>query len=89
MSLADALGPQLSQNVPFNDAYLNYEAEQPQPIDQDEEMDDLFDEDAVVDQVERYSIPPSVPGYTLFIEVAWELLQERVSIGWWAGRRDF
>lgn len=57
MSLADALGPQLSQNVPFNDAYLGYEAEQPPPIDQDEEMDDLFDEDAVVDQVERNASP--------------------------------
>lgn len=58
MSLADALGPHLSESVPFDDAYPVGDAEQPALIDQDEEMDDLFDENAVVDQPERYSISP-------------------------------
>jgi hypothetical protein len=80
MSLADALGPQLSQNVSLKDAYLAHDAGPPAPIDQDEEMDDLFDEDAVVDQVERYSIPPPTPYYTLFIEVAWELSHRNASV---------
>jgi len=61
MSLADALNPHVSENVPLDDAYLAHDAEQPAPIDQDEEMDDLFDEDAVVDQAERYSISPFHP----------------------------
>ena len=81
MSLADALGPQLSQSVPFNDAYLAHDAaDQPALIDQDEEMDDLFDEDAAVEQVERYSVPPSTPCYTLFIGVAWELSHRHASV---------
>ena len=54
MSLADALGPQLSENVPFNNPYFIRDAEQPDQVDRDEEMDDLFDEGAVVDQIERY-----------------------------------
>ena len=58
MSLADALNPHLSEKIPLHGPYLVHDAEQPAPIDQDEEMDDLFDEDAVVDQAERYSIPP-------------------------------
>lgn len=58
MSLADALNPHLIENIPLDDAYLAHDAEQPATADQDEEMDDLFDEDAVVDQAERYSISP-------------------------------
>ena len=58
MSLADALNPHVTENIPLDDVYLAEDAEQPPQIDQDEEMDDLFDEDAVVDQVERYSISP-------------------------------
>jgi hypothetical protein len=53
MSLADALGPHLSENAPFDDPYLVRDAEQPVLIDQDEDMDDLFDENAEVDQAER------------------------------------
>jgi len=56
MSLADALNPHVTENIPLDDAYSVHGAEQPPSIDQDEEMDDLFDEDAVVDQTERYSI---------------------------------
>ena len=56
MSLADALNPHISENIPLHDVYLGHDLEQPPPIDQDEEMDDLFGEDAVVDQAERYSI---------------------------------
>ena len=58
MSLADALNPHVTENIPLDDAYLAHDAEQPPSIDQDEEMDDLFGEDAVVDQAERYSISP-------------------------------
>ena len=58
MSLADALNPHLSENIQLHGPYVVHDAEQPAPIDQDEEMDDLFGEDAVVDQAERYYIPP-------------------------------
>ena len=58
MSLADALNPHVTENILLEDAYLAHDAGQPPSIDQDEEMDDLFDEDAVVDQAERYSISP-------------------------------
>lgn len=54
MSLADALNPHVTENIPLE--YSVHGAEQPPSIDQDEEMDDLFDEDAVVDHTERYSI---------------------------------
>ena len=66
MSLADALNPQVSGNGAVREAYLTHDAKQPPPIDQDEEMDDLFDEDAVVDQAERYSSispPVRIPNY--------------------------
>lgn len=59
MSLADALNPHISENIPLGDVYSTQDAEQPATADQDEEMDDLFDEDAVVDQAERYSISPA------------------------------
>ncbi|KAF9648886.1 Leo1-domain-containing protein [Thelephora ganbajun] len=68
MSLADALNPHVPENAPLDEVYLSYDAEQPASIDQDEEMDDLFDEDAVVDQAERYSISPSVPYHGIFID---------------------
>ena len=55
MSLADALNPQISENAPVDEAHLPHDVNQPASIDQDEEMDDLFDEDAIVDQAERYS----------------------------------
>ena len=80
MSLADALGPHLTENVPFDDAYLARDAEQSALIDQDEEMEDLFDENAVVDHVERCSISPSAPYYTIFIELVWELSHRNTSV---------
>jgi hypothetical protein len=90
MSLADALNPHVSENIPLDDAYLARDAEQPALVDQDEEMDDLFDEDAVVDQAERYSISPSTPYYSLFIDCTWELSHRNAStIRRRAGRRDF
>ena len=63
MSLADALIPQVPDVSPLEDVYLAHDVEQPAPIDQDEEMDDLFDEDAVDDQAERYAILPPAPHY--------------------------
>lgn len=63
MSLADALIPQIPEHSPVDAAYLPHDVEPPAPIDQDEEMDDLFDEDAVVDHAERCSISPSAPYY--------------------------
>lgn len=80
MSLADALGPHLSENAPFDDAYSVRDAEPPALADQDEDMDDLFDENAEVDQVERYSISPSTPHYTIFTEVPWELSHRNASV---------
>ena len=80
MSLADALGPHLSENVPPDDAFLDRDPEQPALIDQDEEMDDLFDENAVVDHVERSSILPPTPYYTIFIDVVWELSHRNASV---------
>lgn len=79
MSLADALGPQLSESAPFDNPYSR-DAEQPASIDQDEEMDDLFDENAAVDQAERYSISPPAPYYTTFIGLAWELSHRNASV---------
>jgi len=81
MSLADALNPQLSGNGPVGEVYLAHDAKQPPPIDQDEEMDDLFDEDAVVDQAERYSsISPPTPYSILFIDSTWELSHRNASV---------
>jgi hypothetical protein len=90
MSLADALIPHISENTPVDlKTYFAHDVEQPAPIDQDEDMDDLFDEDAVVDQAERYSIPPSVC-YNLFIDCyVGTLSQKRVRIRRWARRHDF
>jgi len=59
MSLADALNPHISESIPSGDVYPTQDTDQPATVDQDEEMDDLFDEDAVVDQAERYSISPT------------------------------
>ena len=90
MSLADALNPHISEHVPLDDAYPALDAHQPASIDQDEEMDDLFDEDAVVDQAERSSIPPSSPvSQPIHWPYVGTLSQKRVRIGWRAGRRDF
>ena len=90
MSLADALNPQLAEHAPVDDAYLPRDVEQSAPVDRDEEMDDLFDEDAVVDQADRY------PHFTFCLTLQpiqqWyvgTLSQKRVRIGWWAARRDF
>ena len=81
MSLADALNPQVSGNGPAGEAYLVHDVKQPPPIDQDEEMDDLFDEDAVVDQAERYSsISPPTPYSNLFIDSTWELSHRNASV---------
>lgn len=80
MSLADALNPHVSENILLGDAYLPDGAEQPASIDQDEEMDDLFDEDAIVDQAERYSIPPHAPYLILFIDCTWELSHRSASV---------
>lgn len=80
MSLADALNPHLAGNAPFGDAFPANDAGQSASIDQDEDMDDLFDEDAVVDHAERYSIPPPAPYYNLLIGPAWELSHRNASV---------
>ena len=89
MSLADALIPHVPEIPPLDDAYLAHDVEQPAPIDQDEDMDDLFDEDAVVDQAERYYIPSSAPHYSHSPTYVGTLSQERVRVGRRAGRRNF
>ena len=81
MSLADALNPQVSGNGPVGEAYLSHDAQQPPPVDQDEEMDDLFDEDAVVDQAERYSsVSPLAPYSNIFIDSTWEISHRNASV---------
>ena len=81
MSLADALNPQLSESVPAGEAYLAHDVKQPPPIDQDEEMDDLFDEDAVVDQADRYpAISSPAPYFNLFIDSTWERSHRNASV---------
>jgi len=80
MSLADALNPQVSEIAPVDEAFSIHDVDHPASIDQDEEMDDLFDEDAVVDQAERYSISPSSPYCCLFIDDTWELSHRNASV---------
>ena len=89
MSLADALNPHLPENIPLHGPYPVHDAEQPAPIDQDEEMDDLFDEDAVVDQADRYSIPPMVHTTAIHRRYVGTLSQTHVGIRRRAGGRDF
>ena len=83
MSLADALNPLVSENGPVGEVYLAHDPKQPPSIDQDEEMDDLFDEDAVVDQAERCStitISPPAPYCDLFTDSTRELSHRNASV---------